>query len=235
MSKYFLTFGAGSKNYIEAGERLKNQINDLNLFDKLLFYTDEYLKNDPDFWNQHSNFIQNNPRGYGYWLWKPYIVKKTIEQMNDGDILLYLDCGCEFDIKKKDKLINHFELVKKDYVIGIHTCLEKDWTKMDLILELDMLHDKYLNTPQHQAGVVLYLVCNETRNLVNKWYEVACNYHNIDDTVSINKNLDCFQEHRHDQSIFSLLTKKLNLFSSNNLHDCINVYRNISGISRINS
>ena len=136
MSKYFVTFGAGSKNYIEAGERLKNQINDLNLFDKLLFYTDEYLKNDPDFWNQHSNFIQNNPRGYGYWLWKPYIVKKTIEQMNDGDILLYLDCGCEFDIKKKDKLINHFELVKKDYVIGIYTCLEKDWTKMDLILEV---------------------------------------------------------------------------------------------------
>jgi len=25
-----------------------------------------------------------------YWLWKPYIIKKTMEMMDDDDILLYL-------------------------------------------------------------------------------------------------------------------------------------------------
>ena len=42
--------------------------------------------------------ITKNPRGYGYWLWKSYIIKKTIEKMSDDDILLYLDCGYEIDI-----------------------------------------------------------------------------------------------------------------------------------------
>ena len=38
--------------------------------------TDEHLKIDKLFWENHGKIIENNSRGYGYWLWKPYIVKK---------------------------------------------------------------------------------------------------------------------------------------------------------------
>ena len=100
--KYFITFGGGGQNYIDAGNRLINQINNTELFDKTILYTDIDLKNDSEFWNKHSNFILKNKKGFGYWLWKPYIIKKTIAQMKDGDILLYLDAGCEFNIKKKE-------------------------------------------------------------------------------------------------------------------------------------
>ena len=62
----------------------------------------------PEFWNNHSEFILANKRGYGYWLWKPYLIMKTLEQMNDNDILVYADCGCEIESNKKNngKLIN---------------------------------------------------------------------------------------------------------------------------------
>ena len=46
MSKQFITFGAGEKNYIDAGKRLLKQANNLNLFDKTILYTDEFLKKD---------------------------------------------------------------------------------------------------------------------------------------------------------------------------------------------
>jgi hypothetical protein len=41
----------------------------------------------------------------------------------------------------------------------------------------------------------------------NKWFETSIvdNYHLIDDSPSIIKNDKSFKEHRHDQSIFSIL------------------------------
>ena len=68
--KHFITFCAGKPNYYEAGNRLVKQATNLNLFDEISCYTEEKLKSDSEFWEKHSNFIENNPRGYGYWLWK---------------------------------------------------------------------------------------------------------------------------------------------------------------------
>ena len=153
--------------------------------------------------------------------------------MRNGDILLYLDCGCELSPTKRNELLESIEIVKKDKIVGTYVCLERDWTKMDLIRLLDVYHEKYLHTQQHQAGALLFLVCDETRELVNRWYEVASDYHNIDDSPSILENLYNFQEHRHDQSIFSLLTKKYNMYSKNTLDTFVFYLRNISGDSRI--
>ena len=233
--KWFITFGAGSPNYYEAGNRLINQANSVELFDKTTLYTDTYLKNDIDFWNQHSNFIENNHRGYGYWVWKSYIIKKTMEQMQDGDILLYLDCGCEIDAKQKEEINKHLELVKNENIIVTHIGYdEKGWNKMDLIKKLNMLDNKYLYGYQYQASAILFHVCDKTRNLANDWYELSCDYHNIDDTPSITPNVSGFIEHRHDQSIFSLLIKKYDIYSRDySLLNCITANRNRTGVSRI--
>jgi len=223
--KIFITFGAGGDNYIQAGKRLIKEANELNIFDKTILYTDEYLKNDKEFWEKHSTFIENNKRGYGYWLWKSFIIKKTMEQMNDGDVLLYADCGCEINVKKKDNILNDIEIVKNDNIVATSTeRIERLWNKMDLILKLNMNEDKYINTLQNQASTILFMVCDKTRNLVNEWYELCCDYHLIDDTPSISPNATDFLEHRHDQSVFSLLTKKHNIYSDNILN--IEVSRN---------
>jgi len=232
MAKHFITFGAGKPEYYEAGNRLLVQARNLNVFNHMKLYTDQDLKNDNYFWKKHSNFIETNPRGYGYWLWKPYIIKQTMDKMKNGDILLYLDCGCELNIKKKEMIEHFLGMIKNEHIIGTRVCIEKQYNKMDLIEKLNMYDDKYLNTPQHQAGALLFLVCDKTRNLVKQWYELGSDYHNIDDGPSIRKNLDCFREHRHDQSIFSLLTKKYDLFSQRSLY-CVEYIRNRTGVSKI--
>ena len=231
--KYLITFGAGSQNYINAGKRLIEQANNTNYFDKTFLFTDKELKDDKIFWKQHSEFIQKNRRGYGYWIWKPYIIKKTMKEMNDGDILLYSDCGNEIGGKKKDLIPKFFEYVNKEKLIYTTTQIEKEWNKMDLLLYLGVNKDNILNSQQRQAGLVMFLVCKETKDLVNKWYSIACNYHMIDDSPSYTPNLKYFKEHRHDQSIFSLLSKKLNFHSKKTLHDCVYYHRNKTGNSRI--
>ena len=234
MSINFITFGGGNSNYLEAGSRLCNQATKINLFNKITFFTDTFLQNDTEFWERHSNFVIKNKKGYGYWLWKPYLIKKTIETLNDGDILLYLDSGCEINSNKRNEMINYFGMVKTNYIITSFTFTEKNWNKMDLILHLNANSSEFIETPQRQAGAQLLYVCDKTRRLVNEWYETACNYHLIDDSPSIAKNCDGFREHRHDQSIFSLLTKKYNIKNTLNIESIVEVIRNRSGHAKYN-
>jgi hypothetical protein len=229
----FITFGAGEINYIEAGQRLLNQSKTLDIFSNHKLYTEHDLKNDNDFWTQHSSFIQTQKRGYGYWLWKPYIIKKAMAEMQDGDTLLYLDCGCELTVNKKDKLKEYLELVKKEYIIVTSSgCREDLFNKMDLIINMNMLDDIYLKADQTQAGAILFYVCEKTRSIVDEWYNLGCDYHNIDDTPSLIPNVSGFIEHRHDQSIFSLLLQKHKISRRFSLFDCIYYERNKTGKPR---
>ncbi len=76
------------------------------LFNKIYSFTEQDLINDSDFWNKHKDFILKNKRGYGYWVWKPYLISKILKEINDNDILLYLDAGCELNVNGKDYFIN---------------------------------------------------------------------------------------------------------------------------------
>jgi hypothetical protein len=231
--KTCITFGGGAANFKEACIRLVGQAESMGVFDRVKMYTDDDLKALPDFWEKHSDFIQRNPRGYGYWLWKPYLIKKTMKNMKDGDTLMYLDCGCEIDLRKKDLMKQYFEYSKTQNIIIEPNCLEFDWTKMDLVLKLGMLENRYLYTPQFQAGAIMFCVNDKTRKLVDEWYELGCDYHLIDDSPSIAENLQGFQEHRHDQSIFSLLVKKYGFGGSLRITDIVEYERNNSGTSKL--
>jgi hypothetical protein len=232
MKKYLITFAAGSINYIEAGERLIKQGNNLKLFDKSILFTDKNLMNDKIFWDKHSDFIQKNKRGFGYWLWKPYIILKTMNELENGDILLYLDSGCEFIENNKDLIIKYFDYVKKDKIIGneIKT-LEGQFSKMDLINYLKLNNENIFKSYQREGGANMFYVNDETRKLVEEWYNIGSEYHFIDDSASKLKNINGFKEHRHDQSIFSLLTKKYNIYSKQKITKIILSSRNRTGFS----
>jgi hypothetical protein len=235
MKTNFITFGS-HESYVDAVSRLVRQANNLNIFTEIKGYTLQTLQSDKHFFDKHGEFIINNKRGFGYWIWKPYLINKQIENMEDGDVLFYCDVGCELGIENKDKFLECIDLVKKEKLMYTRAlnCLEITWCKKDLLDKLEMDDEKYLNTDQLQATTILLCVCPETRRLIKDWYEISCNYHNIDDSPSISKNYDSFIEHRHDQSVFSLLVKKYNLISENTLlEDVIYIFRNKGGISRI--
>ena len=233
----FVTFGAGEEKYIEAGNRLVEQAKQTGYFDKIIFYTEKDLINDKFFWDQHSEFISKNKKGYGYWIWKPYVIKKTMETMKNGDILMYLDCGCEIGGSKQLSIPKFFDYVKKDKIITTickrWICFDKEWCKMDVLLHFDMQNSELINTRQYQAGAVMYYVCDKIKSFIDLWYETVCDYHMIDDSPSIKPNFKSFREHRHDQSIFSLLLKKYNIQSDKSIHHCVYIRRNRSGSSKI--
>jgi hypothetical protein len=208
MKLYFLSFG--NNRYNHALYRIRREAVSLNIFNHIYIYNENELKQFNEFWDKHKDFILLNSRGYGYWIWKPFLVKYILSLMDENDILVYADAGCQLNPLGIDKFRDYINIVNNSNS-GILSFqlqsehLEKRWTKMDLFNYLQC-HD-LADTNQLIATSFIIKKNDKNVQIVNQWYELACNYHLIDDTPSISKNYDIFVEHRHDQSIFSLLRK----------------------------
>jgi hypothetical protein len=166
-----------------------------------------------------------------------------MEKLENNDILLYADSGCEIDIGKKERLKRLLHDVKNEKIIGSYPCkeyhpflMERKWNKMDLLKYFNVENDdKLLNSNQRQASSIMILKTDDTMKLINEWYDICSNNYNfIDDTPSKEENFPDFEQHRHDQSVFSLLTKKYSIFSKMITIDyAIDIIRNRSGNSKI--
>jgi hypothetical protein len=208
-----LSFSGGEQKYIDAVKRITREMQtNTTQFDKIVAKTDADLKRDPEFWPKHGDFINANTRGYGYWLWKPYLIMKTLEIMNDGDILFYVDSGCEL-LPNENNDLEIAKLAKscdKNTILYIIASEENQYNKMDLVNAMILEEEQktnVMNTMQNAATFIIMKKTDQTYDFASEWYSICCTYSNIDDSPSKAANDPSFIEHRHDQSVFSLLTK----------------------------
>ena len=219
---HFISFGGPSPFYYRAVNRICGEAKETKLFDSVIGYTDEHLKSDKEFWKKHGKFITENRKGYGYWLWKPYLIKKRLNEIKEGELLFYSDAGSGFNLKYSSDFIKiRIEEVKKTKkMMGITTCLERNYNKIDLVKYFGYENSPfYLRQKQKGGGAILMMKTPEVVNLINEWYEIGYkdNYHFIDDSPSKAEEPKGFKVHRHDQSIYSLLTKKYNILLNTSL------------------
>jgi len=207
--KYFITFA--TENYKGASDRIIEQTRLLKIFDILYNYNEDTLQQSTEFWERHGDFIKNNSRGYGYWLWKSFLTMKTLDEMETNDIMMYVDSGCEWNYGGIEKLETYFEMVGKSesgslafklYDESYH--MESKWTKSD-VFDYFKYSDKM--DLQYHATYFILKKNEKTMNMVKTWYEACSNYHLLDDSPIYTPNADIFTEHRHDQSLFSIIRK----------------------------
>jgi hypothetical protein len=163
-----------------------------------------------------SNFYENNKtilsqkRGAGYWLWKAYFVNKIIQTLSETDVLFYADSGSIF-IKKMDSIFKHIQNDRRGVIAfcmaGGH--IEKLWTKRDLFTHMKLNESKYTDTPQRMASFMAFRGTKFAKDLCKEYLNLATNKHLITDEPNQDGWVEAgFHDHRHDQSIWSLLTKK---------------------------
>ncbi len=159
------------------------------------------------FIHENRNILSQN-RGAGYWLWKPYIILKYLKNINENDYLFYCDSGANF-INNINDLINVFKN-KKQEIMPFNICdqIEIKWTKKDLLKYLDLDYPEIIYKPQINAAFQLIKKTDFSIKFYEEYLEYSKNPQLITDLPSNSDNYPEFIEHRHDQSIFSLLCKK---------------------------
>lgn len=238
MRKVICSFA--NKSFSQALKRLELQINIISFFDECYLYNEDDLG--ADFKNKYKDILIEGTRGYGFWSWKPYIINKILDKLDEGDSLLYIDAGCHINYKGKGRLLQYFDLLEKSKT-GILTFqlppdeisfgffkkklvkknyhLQRNWTKGDLLDYFDVRQNREVtNTPQILAGVIFIKKCEKSIEILNQWMEVfSHNMKLIDDSKSETVNLEGFIQNRHDQSAFSIICKicKVDTLSANEI------------------
>ena len=203
--------------------RVIDQAKRINLYNRIKVFSVDDLN------TQEKNFLkkvlsQGKTRGYGYWFWKPLIIKKFLLSLKENEILNYIDVGSHINLNGYKRLNYYINLVKKSKkgVLAFQFYnlkkqkfifpkrLEYMYTKSDLLNYFGVLKNKKItHSPQYESGCIFLKKNKFTLKLLDEWAEVyKKDFSLVDDSKSKIKNFKGFLENRHDQSIFSLICKK---------------------------
>lgn len=162
---------------------------------------------DSDFVIKNRSILENE-RGGGYWLWKPYIIMKGLFSLNDGDYLFYQDSGSVL-IRSLKHLVRSLAEKRTDVLTFELPLLEIQWTNSYTLQYFRANTDEILFSNQRLGGYVFMRKSDKSVNFIKEWFELCTNKDLLVDRDD--EEHDLFKQHRHDQSILSLLAKKHNI------------------------
>ena len=210
---YLISFGDDYFNYKK--QILKKQAESTGWFDDVIIHSPETLL---DFFTQHRDFVTNS-RGYGYWIWKPYIILDLLEKINEGDNIFYIDSGgCILQHRNK-RFEEYLEMLNSTPILVFcdgGSCgnppdyKEKYFQKMKVLKRFSLENDEdFLNSGQIEGGVFICKKSQESIDFVKEWLNLVTedNYSLVNDDDDF-EQLNEYKGHRHDQSILSILSKR---------------------------
>ena len=175
-----------------------------------------------------SIFNKGQKRLFGYGSWKAEIILSYLNQIPKNSILQYSDIGCIFNPNGRERLKEYIQITDKKNILAFkysdpnfniknkykfQIYYENKYTKADAweYFNIDDNSD-ILKREQVWSGTMFFKNNIYAKEILNNWKKALNVTSLIDDSSSQKKNHSNFIEHRHDQSIFSLICKKENIF-----------------------
>jgi hypothetical protein len=164
--------------------------------------------------------ILSQKRGAGYWLWKPYIILDTLANAQEGDIVIYNDSGAEFiddlqpliDICESRGGLMFFQVHNQDITDGGRH-INRKWIKRDCFVLMGADTEEYYNGGQVAGSPQLYVRNKKNIEFLKELLAYCEDPRILTDKPNVCglDNLPGFLDHRHDQSILSILAKKYDI------------------------
>jgi hypothetical protein len=154
---------------------------------------------------QQNKYILEQKRGAGYWIWKPYIILKTMQEAPEGAKIIYADSGFVF-VKPLtpylEKLDKHDILLVK-YPKKIEGTV-RNIARSKVLQKIGCTTKSCLNGYTSPAGFIAVKNTPIARAFIKKWLSYCCEQDLIIDNPDDTNNHD-FKQHRDDQTILSTL------------------------------
>lgn len=177
-------------------------------FDRVIEYGPESLDSEL-IQNNPGAFVLNNKRAGKFGIWRPYIVMNTIEDSNDGDLIVYLDSGAYF-VKSVDYMLSFMKDKEMDILLFNDKHSEEQYTKQDIFEYFHVVDSSIRQSSQRWSGCFAFIVSPETRKFFAQWLVVVKNapYLFTDQPNQLGEpNSEEFIDTRHNQSVLSVQSK----------------------------
>lgn len=198
-----IAFGGGIPGVEQALKRVKKQADAFPLIDDVETFTPDDLGE--DYRETFGNLVESFGRGYGLWSWKPYLVYRELNKLREGDILLYVDAGCEINPNGEKLFAEYLDYTSRKgllfFSIGQQ---QRHWTKPNT----DLVTEEHYFRNQVASGAFFIKVCEDSRKFVKSWLDLCASDNGFllkDPQLTQNLDSPGFRDHRHDQSILSKL------------------------------
>ena len=175
-------------------------------------YNYRYSLLEADFIKRHEKIFHQRT-GAGYWIWKPWVILKTMEKAEENVIIIYLDVGVGIrqpitSLLRKHLRKNHdVLLVEGAYQNDGHDIKEMTARQALIKMGLDD-NDQILRGPAVWAGIVILRNTSKSRDFVRKWLsycedeELLTGHHKHSSSdLPVHKT---FRLHMHDQALLSI-------------------------------
>lgn len=170
--------------------------------DRIIQYSTDDI--DKEYKEKHKNIFAYE-RGGGLWLWKPYLINKSLRQIDEGDWLFYTDSG-SFFINDINKLIDNAIRHDTDIMLFGQPTLNRQFCKKETFVLMDIQD----NNENQTLGIMLIKKTKRTVDLIQEWLEL-CEQEPLISPKKFYPEIEEFKDyyaHREDQSIMSLLRVK---------------------------
>lgn len=211
---HFITYG--NHRFRESKSRLLKEAKDFGSFKTITGYGPEFMSR--EFMEKFKDIL-SLPRGGGYWIWRPILLLQKLNEINDGEYLVYLDAGCKLNPYGKKRFYEYIDMLKEsDYGIMSFQMsgkigtgnLEREnvWTNSEIFKYLNVpVNGEFGNSGQYLGGILVMKKNQHLLKIINllikALYDDPLMY---TDHYTQNQHPQ-FKENRHEQSLFSLLRK----------------------------
>ena len=211
---HFITYG--NHRFKESKNRLLKEAQDFGAFKTITGYGPEFMSRE---FIEKFKTILSLPRGGGYWIWRPILLLQKLNEINDGEYLVYLDAGCKLNPYGKKRFYEYIEMLKESHygIISFQMSgklgagnLEREnvWTNTEIFKYLNVpINGEFGNSGQYLGGILVMKKNQHLLKIINllikALYDDPLMY---TDHYTQNQHPQ-FKENRHEQSLFSLLRK----------------------------
>ncbi|MCC6414295.1 MAG: hypothetical protein IT582_00070 [Opitutaceae bacterium] len=156
-----------------------------------------------DFTTAHAALFAE-PAGAGYWLWKPRIILDALEHAAEDDIVIYADSGSDLRASPEALITlaraHDGVLFWNDYPNWMHV-------KRDAFVLTGTDTPYYHQARQLDAAFLVFRNTKRVRAFARLWLEHCADPRQLTDQPNTcgRPDLPGFRQHRHDQSLLTLL------------------------------
>jgi len=204
MKIHLVTYG--DDNYTEIKKSFIQTAVESSFFDQIHDFSHHDI--DPIFYKEVYEPLKSY-RGGGYWIWKPYFVKKALDSIENNDIMFYCDAGSRINsngTKRFSEYINILSNARTGTIDFSLSWREYQFTKQEVFDFFKSTEDIIL-TRQLMATVLPIKKCAHSCKLVDTWYKMACENPFLFTDEKRSPQRKEFIDHRHDQSVYSIIRK----------------------------
>ena len=194
-------------NYADARYKSQQELNTSSAYefgkvDQVIEFHENDIQDLKEAYPQHFKIA----RGGGLWLWKPYIILKTLDRIEYGDYLFYCDSGAVF-IDDLHQMIPDMEASGKDLMVVEQPLLSHCFTKKECYYLMGW--DNYSGN-QILSGYILMKKSAQSISYMQEWLENMKDIRKAYGKKFLNE-IDEFKDfisHREDQSVLDILRQK---------------------------